>query len=230
MDLDETWQVRLRPEKTKPCTFPAKSCYGFRTDREKWVAEAFFCHVSHASLLPLSLNRFPPNFPRTRVQVLAGDIQFHIPEKFPLRDRICRKPLFLGYPICDQATGHGKRSATPTLFPSPSGHPTDVSYLGDFCWVMYRFPAIHIRKSPFATVSAIGIVVVVVVTFDKGRRYLFTQGSKWGKTSTGITLSLPFPSSTFSLHPFLSLPLPFPLLFSPPLHSLPLRSRPLKSS
>jgi len=35
MDLDETWQVGLRPEKTKPCTFPAKSRYGFRTEREK---------------------------------------------------------------------------------------------------------------------------------------------------------------------------------------------------
>jgi len=35
MDLDETRQVGLRPEKTKPCTFPAKSCYRFRREREK---------------------------------------------------------------------------------------------------------------------------------------------------------------------------------------------------
>jgi len=35
MDLDETWQVGLRPEKTKACTFPAKSLYGFRREREK---------------------------------------------------------------------------------------------------------------------------------------------------------------------------------------------------
>jgi len=35
MDLDETWQVGLKPEKTKPCTFPAKSHYGFRREREK---------------------------------------------------------------------------------------------------------------------------------------------------------------------------------------------------
>jgi len=65
--------------------------------------------------MPLSLDRFPPNFPRTRVQAVARDIWFHIPEKFPLRGRICRKTL-LGYPICDQDTGYGKRSATPTLF------------------------------------------------------------------------------------------------------------------
>jgi len=65
--------------------------------------------------------------------VASRDTWFHIPEKFPLRDRICRRTLFLGYPICNQPTGHGKRSATPTLFPSPGGHPTDMPYLGDFC-------------------------------------------------------------------------------------------------
>jgi len=47
--------------------------------------------LDDARLLPLSLDRFPPNFPRTRVQVVARDIWFHIPEKFPLRGRISRK-------------------------------------------------------------------------------------------------------------------------------------------
>jgi len=93
------------------------------------------------------LGSFLPNFPRTRVQVVARDTWFHIPEKFPLRD--FPKNLFLGYPICDQPTGHGKHSATPTLFPSPGEHPTDVPYLGDFCRGMYRFPAIHLWKSPY---------------------------------------------------------------------------------
>jgi len=64
-----------------------------------WVSQrarknGVFCHVSHAPLLPLSLDRFPPNFPQTRVQEVARDTWFHIPEKFPLRDRICRKPSF----------------------------------------------------------------------------------------------------------------------------------------
>jgi len=87
MDLDGTWQVGLRPEKTKPCTFPAKSRYGFLRERKKWVTEAlFFCDVNDAPFRPLSLDRFPPNFPRTRVQMVARDIWFHIPEKFPLRD------------------------------------------------------------------------------------------------------------------------------------------------
>ena len=98
----------------------------------------FLGTADRMDVLPVRPNprggRFPPNFPRTRVQVASRDTWFHhIPEKFPLRDRICRKNLFLGYPNCDQATGHGKRTATPTLFPSPGGHPTDVPYLGDFC-------------------------------------------------------------------------------------------------
>jgi len=66
MDFDETWQMWLRPEKTKPCVFPTKSHYRFREERKKCVAEALlFCDVNHAPLLPLSLDRFPPNFPRT---------------------------------------------------------------------------------------------------------------------------------------------------------------------
>jgi len=37
------------------------------------------------------LSREPPNFPRTRVRLVARDTWFHIPEKFPLRGRISRK-------------------------------------------------------------------------------------------------------------------------------------------
>jgi len=43
MDLDETWQVGLRPERTKSCTFTAKSHYGFRRKREKMGRRGFFC-------------------------------------------------------------------------------------------------------------------------------------------------------------------------------------------
>jgi len=50
-----------------------------------------FCQVDDAPLLPLSFHRSPPTFPRTRVQVVARDTWFHIPEKFPLRGRIFRK-------------------------------------------------------------------------------------------------------------------------------------------
>ena len=55
-----------------------------------------FCDVNRTPLLPLSLDRFPPNFSRTRVQMVARDAWFHIPERFPSRGRICRKTLFLG--------------------------------------------------------------------------------------------------------------------------------------
>jgi len=137
-----------------------------------------FCDVYHAPLLPLSLDRFPPNFPRTRVQVVARDTSFHVPERFPLRGRISRKTVFfqgtLGYPVCAQPTGHGKRSATPTLFPSKGGHPTDLSFLGDFCWGMYRFPAIHVRKFPFATVSALDAYISFKHT-RQGRHHRITD-------------------------------------------------------
>ena len=101
MDLDETWQVGLRPEKTKPCTvarFQRNRAMGFGENAKKMGRRGVvFCHVDHAPLLPLSLNRFPPNFPRTRDQVVARNICFHIPETFPLTDRISRKTVFLGY-------------------------------------------------------------------------------------------------------------------------------------
>ena len=65
MNLDETWQVGLRPEKTRPCTFPTKSHNGFRRQREKWVEEAlFFCDVNHALLLPLFLDRHIVSYSR----------------------------------------------------------------------------------------------------------------------------------------------------------------------
>ena len=74
--------------------FQRNRAMGFRERaREKWVAEAlFFCDVNDAPLLPLSLDRFAPNFPRTCVQV--REAWFHIPEKFPLMGRISRKPSF----------------------------------------------------------------------------------------------------------------------------------------
>ena len=85
---------------------------GFGESAKKWVAEAlFFCDVNDAPLLPLSFefDRFLPNFLRTRVQVVARNTWFHIPEKFPLRGRIWLKT---GYPVCAQPTSHGKCSAT----------------------------------------------------------------------------------------------------------------------
>ena len=153
MDLDETWKVGLRPEKTKPSTFPAKSHWVLERARKMGRrGVVFFCvtwtthHFCHFPWI---------DFRQTShvcAQVVACDTWFYIPKKFPLRDRICRRTLFLGCPICGQPTGHGKRSATPTLFPSPSGHPTDLSFLGDFCWGMFSgYPP------PKVSLSAMGI-------------------------------------------------------------------------
>jgi len=131
MDSDETWQVWLRPEITKLCTFPAKSLYGFRREREKWVAEAFFFvtwathHFCHFPWID-----FRHTFHEHVSKWWLATHGF-IFQKFPLRDRISRKTVF--FTVCAQPTGHGKRSATPRLFPSPGGHPTDVPYLDDFC-------------------------------------------------------------------------------------------------
>jgi len=156
--LDETWQVRLRPEKTKPCTFPAKSHYGFRTEREKMGRRGVvYCQVNDAPLLPLSFDRFPPNFPRTRVQVVVRDTWFHSPEKFPLRGGISRKTVFLGYfRVPSLCSAYGSREmfcdAYTVSIPWWTFH--RFIFLGDFCLGMYRFPAIHLRTSSFATVSA----------------------------------------------------------------------------
>jgi len=139
MDLDETWQVRLRPKNLKRLSlarFQRNRATGFGESAKKCMGRrgVVFCDVNHAPLLPFSFDRFPPNFPRTCVQVASRDTWFRIPEKFPVRGRISRKTVFLGYlryPVCAQPTGHGKCSATPRLFPSPRGHPTDLSF--DFC-------------------------------------------------------------------------------------------------
>ena len=53
-----------------------------------------FCDVNDALLLPLSLDLFPPNFPRTRVQVVARDTWFHIPEVFIKESNFPKNRLF----------------------------------------------------------------------------------------------------------------------------------------
>jgi len=78
--------------------FQRNRAMGFGDIAKKWVAEVlFFCDVNHAPLLPLSLDWFAPNFPRTRVQVVVRDTWFHITEKFPLSGGISRKTVFLRY-------------------------------------------------------------------------------------------------------------------------------------
>jgi len=62
-----------------------------------WVAEAlFFLSRVRRTTSATFLWSISANFPRTRVQMASRNTWFHIPEKFPLRDRICRKSSFYG--------------------------------------------------------------------------------------------------------------------------------------
>ena len=145
MKLDETWQMGLRPEKTKPCTFPGKSRYGFRRERVKMGGRGVvFCDVYDAPLMPLSFDRFPPNFPRTRVQVVAREsrrMASHSRKVYPLRGRISRKTVFLGYKrVRCLCPGYGSREtfcdAYTVSILSWTSHRfilPDLSFLGDFC-------------------------------------------------------------------------------------------------
>jgi len=102
MDLDETWQVGLRP-----CTFPAKSRYGFQRKRENgsqrrsvlWRVRRSTC------LLPLSLDRFPPNIPWTRVQVVARDIVVSHSRKVSTKGTNFPKNRLFGVPYLWPAYG-----------------------------------------------------------------------------------------------------------------------------
>ena len=62
--------------------------------------------------------------------------------------------LFYGtksYPIVRRLRVTGNVLRRYRLSPSPGGHPTDVPYLGDFCWGIYRSPAVHVRSYRKAT-------------------------------------------------------------------------------
>jgi len=66
MDLDETWQEELRPEKTKPCTFPAKSRYGFQRQRKKMGCRGVVfllrkCRATSATFLGSISAKLPTN-------------------------------------------------------------------------------------------------------------------------------------------------------------------------
>jgi len=136
--------------KRLPCTFPAKSRYVFRWLREKMgrIGVVFlWCErrTTSATFLGSISAKLPTN-------TCPGGGSRHMASyswKVSIKGSSLPKTLFLGYPICAQPTGHGKCSATPTLFPSPSGHPTDLSFLRDFWWGVYRFPPIRLRKSPY---------------------------------------------------------------------------------
>jgi len=93
--------------------------------RKKWVAEALFFVTISATFLgsisaKLSKNTCPGGGSRHMVSYSR---------KVSIKGSNLPKNLLFRVPYCDQPTVHGKRCATPTLFPSPSGHPTDAPFI-----------------------------------------------------------------------------------------------------
>jgi len=130
--------------------FQRNRAMGFGDSAKEGVAEALFFlwrerRTTSATFLGSISAKLPTN-------TCPGGGSRHVvsySRKVSIKGSNFPKNPLLGYPICAQPTGHGKCSATPTLFSSPSGHPTDVSFLGDFCWGIYRFPPIRLRMSPY---------------------------------------------------------------------------------
>jgi len=91
-----------------------------------------FCDVYTTFLGSISAKLSTNTCPRAGSRHMVS----HSRKVFTKGSNFPKNPSFQGtkrYHVCAQATGHGKRSATPRLSPSPGGHPTDVPYLGDFC-------------------------------------------------------------------------------------------------
>ena len=133
--------------------FQRNRAMGFGKRAKKWVAEALFFlspepRTTSATFLgsisaKLSTNTCPGGG-RSRHMVSYSRKVSVNGSNFP-KNRLFRVLLGPGYPVCAQPTGHGKRSATPRLFPFPGGHPTDLSFLGDFCWGLAKL-AYHFLK------------------------------------------------------------------------------------
>jgi len=102
---------------------------GFGESAKKWVAEPLFFVTCTATFLPsisakLSTNTCPGV--GSRYMHVSCSRKVSINESNFSKNRLFQ--FTLGYPVCAQPTGHGKCSATPTLFPSHSGHPTGLSF------------------------------------------------------------------------------------------------------
>ena len=86
------------PKRLSLARFQRNRAMGFGESAKKWVAEAlFFCDVNHAPLLPLSLDRFPLNFPRTRVQWRLATSGFIFQKGYHYGVEFLEKSSFSGY-------------------------------------------------------------------------------------------------------------------------------------
>ena len=99
MDLDETWQLGLRPEKTNPCTFPAKSRYGFRREHKKWVAEALFLWHEPRTTSATFLGSISAKRPANTCPDGGSRHMVSHSTKVSTKGSNLPKTLFLGYPF-----------------------------------------------------------------------------------------------------------------------------------
>jgi len=103
----------------------------FGESPKKWVANAlFFLSPERRTTSATFLGSISAKLPTNTCPGVARSVSYS--RKVSIKGSNLPKTLFLGYPVYAQPTGHRKCSATPTLFPSPSGHPTDLSFLVTF--------------------------------------------------------------------------------------------------
>jgi len=134
MDLDETWQVGLRPEKTRPYTFPAKSLDGFRRECEKTgrIGVVLFSRqrrTTSATFLGSISAKLPTN------TCLGGGSRHRVSHSRKVSNKgsnFPKNPL-LGYTPFVISLRVTENVLRRLHFPSLSGHPTDMPFLGYFC-------------------------------------------------------------------------------------------------
>ena len=118
------------------CTFPAKSRYGFRREREKMGRRGVvFCDVYDAPLLPLSFDRSPPNFPRTRGLGASSRKMVSYSRKVSIKGSNFPKNRLLGYfGVPCLCSAYGSRE---TFCDAYSFHPlVDIPQIYHF-WVTF---------------------------------------------------------------------------------------------
>jgi len=111
-----TWGWGLKGLSLEPCTFPAKSWISDRARKNGSQRRCFFmtCKTHHFCHFPCI--DFRQTF-HEHVSRWWLATWFHIPEKFPLRGRISRKTIFLGYKrVPCLCPGYGSRITRKKFF------------------------------------------------------------------------------------------------------------------
>jgi len=131
--------------------FQRNHTMGFGESAKKWVAVALF---------------FLSREPRTTCATFLGSISAKLPtntcpggasrhtvsysRKVSIKgSNLPKNPLFRVPCLCSAYGSREMFCDAYTLSIPYSVHPTDLSFLGDFCWGIYHFPAIHLGMCPY---------------------------------------------------------------------------------